>query len=160
MEHDNDKPGYRKPPKAGQFKKGQSGNPRGRPKRPKLKSEKEILRQILGEPMTVRENGVPRTVSKGEGMIRMLVYRGLAEDYRSIETIRSWQSVLPERQAEHGYLVLSIEHKTPGEFPAKCTLLRNLNDHDALVAETKDQLEVMREEIIRRTLGVQKDELN
>ena len=26
--------GYRKPPKQGQFKKGETGNPRGRPKRP------------------------------------------------------------------------------------------------------------------------------
>lgn len=32
---DDDKPyevGYRKPPKHGRFQKGQSGNPRGRPK--------------------------------------------------------------------------------------------------------------------------------
>ena len=29
---DSAKPGYRRPPKSGQFRKGQSGNPKGRPR--------------------------------------------------------------------------------------------------------------------------------
>jgi hypothetical protein len=32
---DDDQVGYGKPPKRNQFKKGQSGNPSGRPKKPK-----------------------------------------------------------------------------------------------------------------------------
>lgn len=142
--------GYKRPPKAGQFKKGQSGNPRGRPKRPRLKSEKEILRHISSEPMSVRENGVSREVSKGEAMIRMLVYKGLAGDFRSIETIRSWQLALPENQPERCCLEVSVGNETTGEFLAQATLLRSLLEHDALVAETKDKLEAMREEIVRR----------
>lgn len=160
MEHDDDKPGYRKPPKSGQFKKGQSGNPRGRPKRKKLKTEKEILRQILSEPITIRENGVPRTVTKGQALAHMLVFKGLDADNRAIDTIREWQSILPENQPERAYLVLPMEDKTPDEYETGLALIRNIDDHDALVRETKDKLEAMREEIVRRMLGTQKDKLD
>lgn len=38
------KVGYKKPPKSGQFKKGQSGNPRGRKKKILPKSVNEAIR--------------------------------------------------------------------------------------------------------------------
>lgn len=145
-----DDSGYKRPPKSGQFRKGKSGNPRGRPKRKKLSNEKELLREILREPMTIRENGVPRTVPKSEAMIRMLVHKGGMGDFQSFQTIRNWLSALPENQPERAYLVLDLEHKTPGEFLACATLLRSLLEHDALVAETKEKLEAMREAIVRR----------
>ena len=49
--------GYRKPPKATQFKQGQSGNPHGRPKG--TKNLKTDLIEELGEHITLSEGGKP-----------------------------------------------------------------------------------------------------
>lgn len=41
--HDDYEVGYKKPPKATQFKKGESGNPKGRPKKTRLKPNREHI---------------------------------------------------------------------------------------------------------------------
>lgn len=45
--NDDEAVGYRRPPKASQFKKGQSGNPGGRP--PKTSGHRSIAVRVLGE---------------------------------------------------------------------------------------------------------------
>ena len=56
--------GYGRPPKQYQFKKGQSGNPRGRPRK-KLNN----WDQIMTEPMYIREEGkAARKITKYEGL--------------------------------------------------------------------------------------------
>jgi len=63
--------GYGKPPKHSQFQRGESGNPKGRPKASKgLKTE---LREELGELVSVTIDGKTRRVSK-----RRLVIKALA----------------------------------------------------------------------------------
>jgi hypothetical protein len=54
--------GYGKPPKSGQFKRGESGNRRGRP-RGSLKLATDLAAE-LNEQITVREDGRARRVSK------------------------------------------------------------------------------------------------
>jgi hypothetical protein len=54
--------GYKKPPLHARFKKGQSGNPRARPKR--SKDFAALLTEILNEKVTVTENGQPRQITK------------------------------------------------------------------------------------------------
>ena len=53
---DSEAVGYRKPPVATQFKKGQSGNPSGRP--PKSSGEREVVEKVLAEKQ--RLGGQPR----------------------------------------------------------------------------------------------------
>lgn len=53
--------GYGKPPKASQFKKGQSGNPAGRKKG--SRSHSEILAKAMNKKVTVMVNGRNRTMS-------------------------------------------------------------------------------------------------
>lgn len=60
------KVGYRKPPASNRFKKGQSGNPGGRPK--KLKSWSEIVAQELQRKIVVREGGKIRRLTKQEAI--------------------------------------------------------------------------------------------
>ena len=63
--------GYGRPPRHSQFKKGQSGNPRGKTKgRKSLKTE---LLEELSEKVTVVENGRQRAVSKQTVIIKRMV---------------------------------------------------------------------------------------
>jgi uncharacterized protein DUF5681 len=77
--------GYKKPPKASQFKPGQSGNPKGRPR-----SNRNLagsLAAILNETVTLREGGRTRKISKGEAMLRTLTHKALKGDARAFSLI-------------------------------------------------------------------------
>ena len=65
------KVGYKKPPLHTRFKKGQSGNPRGRPRG--AKNFSSVLNDALSQRVLVTENGRSRKISKRELGIRQLV---------------------------------------------------------------------------------------
>ena len=71
---DDEKPdykvGYKKPPLHTRFQKGQSGNPRGRPKGSKNFST--LLAEALNEPVVVTEDGRRRRISKRELGLKQL----------------------------------------------------------------------------------------
>lgn len=52
-----EKVGYKRPPKKSQFKKGESGNPKGRPKQPK--TLEQAVFEAIHKPKTVIANGKP-----------------------------------------------------------------------------------------------------
>jgi hypothetical protein len=65
----DDEVGYGKPPRAHQFKSGQSGNPKGRPKG--SKNESSILKEVLSEKISLRQpNGRTRKIPVLEGIHR------------------------------------------------------------------------------------------
>jgi Family of unknown function (DUF5681) len=74
--------GYRNPPKHSQFRKGQSGNPKGRPKG--SKNVQTLLSNALYETVYANVNGRPRKITKVEAMIMQLVNNAARGDYRSI----------------------------------------------------------------------------
>jgi Family of unknown function (DUF5681) len=65
------KVGYKKPPLHTRFKRGQSGNPRGRPRG--AKNFSTVLNDALNQRVVVTENGRHRMISKRELGIRQLV---------------------------------------------------------------------------------------
>src|SRR2546422_9586458 len=67
---DNDV-GYRKPPRAHQFKPGKSGNPKGRPKG--AKNEETILRELLQQKISLNERGKARKITIHEGIFRRII---------------------------------------------------------------------------------------
>jgi ribosomal protein S13 len=67
--------GYRKPPKNGQFEKGVSGNPSGRPKKaPDFGSQ--LLRELKSK-LIINENGKRKIITKYEGMAKQLVNKAV-----------------------------------------------------------------------------------
>ena len=79
------KVGYGKPPKARQFKRGKSGNPKGRPKG-SLNLATDLTAE-LGEHITVREDGRPRKVSKQRALIKSLMAKALQGDVRAMGSL-------------------------------------------------------------------------
>ena len=77
--------GYGRPPRHTRFAKGQSGNPRGRPRG--AKSFNTLLSDKLNEPVTVAENGGRRKISKREAIVTQLVNRSAAADFRAIKIL-------------------------------------------------------------------------
>jgi hypothetical protein len=61
--------GYKKPPKHGRFKKGQSGNPRGRPRRPKHKEPAAYVERMKG--LVMEEAYRPVDIQEGGKTIRL-----------------------------------------------------------------------------------------
>ena len=74
--------GYAKPPKQTQFKKGQSGNPKGRPPGfigpPATPSDAYV--RVLSKPIRVQLDGKTRNISMLEALIRKQVQIALKED--------------------------------------------------------------------------------
>ena len=77
--------GYGKPPRHTRFRKGQSGNPRGRPRG--SKNLKTLLSEALNEPVIVTEEGGRRKITKREAIITQLVNRSASADFRAIKIL-------------------------------------------------------------------------
>ena len=72
--------GYKRPPRDNQFKKGQSGNPAGRPQG--ARSVETVLADELRKKVSVREGGRTRLVSKLELFVRKRVNDGIQGNAR------------------------------------------------------------------------------
>jgi hypothetical protein len=82
------KVGYKKPPKHSQYKKGQSGNPRGRPKG--TKNFKTDLMEELSEQVIISEGGKQMPVSKQRALIKRTTQKALSGDMRAISMLADW----------------------------------------------------------------------
>ena len=89
----NETVGFGKPPSATRFQKGRSGNPRGRPRN----RHREIpYDAVLGQMVTIREDGREQRITAAEAFLLQLTQKGLAGDsaaarasLEAIETART-----------------------------------------------------------------------
>ncbi|HUE79122.1 MAG TPA: DUF5681 domain-containing protein [Sphingomicrobium sp.] len=72
--------GYGRPPTATRFQKGRSGNPKGRPRNRRRDIPYDAL---LGQMVTIREDGRERRVTAAEAFILQLTKKGLEGDSAS-----------------------------------------------------------------------------
>ena len=69
--------GYRKPPASTRFQKGRSGNPKGRPRG---RHNRQPYDAVLGQMVTIKEDGVERRVTAAEAFLLHMTKRGLDGD--------------------------------------------------------------------------------
>jgi hypothetical protein len=77
--------GYRRPPVSGRFKKGKSGNPKGRPKG--SGNFVTILERELGHSIVMTENGKKKTITRMEAMVKRIVADALQGDRKALLTL-------------------------------------------------------------------------
>jgi hypothetical protein len=73
----DDPVGYGRPPASTRFRKGKSGNPRGRPRGRRKEPPYEA---VLGQMVTIREDGMERRVTAAEAFVLHVTKRGLEGD--------------------------------------------------------------------------------
>ena len=77
--------GHRRPPPHTRFKKGQSGNPRGRPKN--ATTFKADLAAELKEKLSLTENGRTRKITKQRAFIKTLTEAAIKRDIRAVNAL-------------------------------------------------------------------------
>jgi len=95
--------GRGKPPKQHCYKKGVSGNPRGRPKG--KRNLLSVLHQTLSEKVVIEEKGKKRTVTNLEAAIRRLVKKATAGDMHAFRALSALMqsaenAAMPETSAD------------------------------------------------------------
>jgi hypothetical protein len=92
--------GFGKPPKRTQFKKGRSGNPKGRPrKKPDLYSE---LTKVLRENVTITVDGQQEKVTVQQALLRRLRDEALRGELWAPKLLQKVVAALPESGSESG----------------------------------------------------------
>ncbi len=83
--HDDQGGGYGKPPKATQFKPGQSGNPKGRPKGPGNLTK--LIAKHAAKKVTVIESGVEKKMAKMDVVIAAMFNKASKGDVAAARLI-------------------------------------------------------------------------
>jgi hypothetical protein len=120
--------GYGNPPKGSRFKKGQSGNRRGRPKG--SKNLKTDLTEELQTEIKVREGSRAIKISKQRAIVKTLIAKTLAGDGRAATTLTSLM-----------YRVLDLREEAP-------------DAEEPLSLDESETLEMFRDRLLRGANGV------
>lgn len=87
--------GYKKPPRRTQFVKGQSGNPRGRPKG--SLNLATVIARTLREKLVVTEGGRKKVISKLDAAVKQLVNKAASGDPRAIQLLLGLTQAVEDR---------------------------------------------------------------
>lgn len=94
MAVEDDKVGFKKPPRKHQFKKGQSGNPKGRPK---MSADlHQILFDELDRAIALTQAGETQEISIREAIVKNLITGAIKGNLRCLKIILRY---LPQSEA-------------------------------------------------------------
>ena len=100
--------GYGKPPKEHQFKKGQSGNPKGRPKG--SKNVTTLIEETLAAEIEYREKGRTKRATAKELIVRKMCEKALKGDLRAArELLNRLEAAEAKRSAASPAETASLE---------------------------------------------------
>jgi hypothetical protein len=90
--------GYGRPPEHTQFKPGQSGNPKGRPRG--TVNMATVLERTLREKVDTIENGRRKTISKFEAALKQLTNKAASGDLSALRLLSALVASAEERTSE------------------------------------------------------------
>jgi hypothetical protein len=118
--------GFRKPPLHTRFKKGRSGNPKGRPIGQKKMSS--LITRALNRSVTVTEMGRRKKITKREAIVMQLVNKSASAD---LAAMRMLLGLLPDNPTENqGSIVAEVNLEEADRLVME-RLRRRLTDRDA-----------------------------
>jgi hypothetical protein len=88
--------GFCRPPESTRFKKGVSGNPKGRPKG--SLNVATVFMKTLREKVSIIEHGRRKTVTKLEAAFKQLVNKAAGGDLRAVDQLRDLARETEEKQ--------------------------------------------------------------
>jgi hypothetical protein len=127
-EHSKQSVGYSHPPIATRFRKGQSGNPKGRPKG--TKNFKTLLHEALSEKINVNENGRRRAISKRQAGAKHVANKVASGDIKTVLRLLEW-----EFRALNQALQRVENGRVTSSLPASATALEQLYELSARLRE-------------------------
>ena len=120
---DDYKVGYRRPPRHGQFKKGKSGNPRGRP-RGRRGFATDLIEELM-RLIVVTEGGKRKSITKQRALMTSLVNKALQGNAKAMAVVLGLMREFSLAHDVPEYLPLPSEQKDGIAFFEK--LARDLN---------------------------------
>jgi hypothetical protein len=90
--------GYCNPPEHTRFKKGQSGNPNGRPKG--SLNMATVLERTLREKVIINQNGRRKTVTKLEAALKQLIDKATSGELKALQLLSALVRSAEEREIQ------------------------------------------------------------